>query len=254
MNYYKAVIQYRGTAYSGWQKQPDQKTIQGEIEKVLSQISNTNDIQVIGSGRTDTGVHAFGQVVRLATPKKFSCETLLRALNGLINDDIRILEIEDSSEDFQPVFSAKKKTYEYYFSLDENKPPFFIDLITYLNKDLDLELMKKAASVFVGKHDFQNFYTTGTPVKSTIREIYSCEVLKVENSHYFGPASDLYKLKITGNGFLKQMVRLIMASIWSVGEGKVGLKQLEESFDRKLKDKLAPTAPPQGLYLLEVFY
>jgi tRNA pseudouridine38-40 synthase len=254
LKFYKGIVQYKGTRFYGWQKQPDQRTIQGELEKVVSQINSKADIQVIGSGRTDTGVHAVGQAIKITMPKSFEPDRLKKALNSLLDDDINILSIEECSDDFQPVFSAKSKTYKYFFSNSANKLPQFSDLITYVDFDLDMELVEKACGEFIGEKDFVNFHTVGTPVKTTVREVTECRVEKVVASGHVLYPEDTYVLVISGNGFLKQMVRLIMSAIWSVGRGKTSIEQLQNSFAAKLDQKLAPTAPPQGLYLFEVKY
>jgi len=254
LNFYKGIVQYRGTSYYGWQKQPDQKTIQGELEKVVSQICSGKEVQVIGSGRTDTGVHSIGQTIKISMPKEMEVSRLLRALNGLLPDDIKLTHLESCTDQFQPVFSAKSKTYKYYFSLSQKKSPLFEQLLTYLDFDPDLELMNAACREFIGQKDFINFHTVGTPVKSTVRVVTECRVEKVLNAEHTFYPEDSYVLIISGNGFLKQMVRLIMSAIWDVGRKKVSIEQLQNSFTAKHDQKLAPTAPPQGLYLFEVKY
>lgn len=254
MKFYKGIVQYKGTKYFGWQKQPDQRTIQGELEKVVSKLNSNSEIQVIGSGRTDTGVHAVGQAIKITMPKNFEPLKLKKALNSLLDEDINILSLEECDDDFQPVFSAKSKTYKYYFSTSKNKLPQFNDLITYLDFELDMSLVNLACKEFVGEKDFVNFHTVGTPVKTTVREVTECRIEKVEASGHVLYPEDTYVLVISGNGFLKQMVRLIMSAIWSVGRGKTSIEQLQASFGARLSQKLGPTAPPQGLYLFEVKY
>ncbi|EQC44681.1 tRNA pseudouridine(38-40) synthase TruA [Bacteriovorax sp. Seq25_V] len=255
MNFYKAIVSYKGTQFSGWQKQPDQISIQGEIEKVVAKISNCkiSDIQIIGSGRTDTGVHALGQAIRIATPLRIESSAFKKAINSLIHADIKLKEVEVASEDFNPVFDAIEKEYHYYFSTSKDISPHYQELLTFLNQELDLELMNQACSLFIGEHDFENFRTVGTPVKSTVRTITECRVEKVSH-HIFDFPENTFVLKIKGNGFLKQMVRLIMASVWSVGSSKKSIEDLRDYMAIQSTQKFAPTAPPQGLYLVQVSY
>lgn len=254
LKFYKAIVQYKGTHFYGWQKQPDQRTIQGELEKVVSQLNSNSEVQVIGSGRTDTGVHAIGQAIKITMEKSFEPEKLKKALNSLLDNDIKVSSLEECTDDFQPVFSAHSKTYKYFFSVSKNQLPQYNELITYLDFDLDMNLVDLACKEFVGEKDFVNFHTVGTPVKTTVREVTECRVEKVDTTGHLLYPEDTYVLVISGNGFLKQMVRLIMSAVWSVGRGKTTIEQLQASFDTTLNQKLAPTAPPQGLYLFEVKY
>jgi len=255
LNYYRATVSYKGSSFNGWQKQPDHSSVQGEIEKVLSKISNSDidSIQVIGSGRTDTGVHALGQVIRLATPLKIECAALKKGMNSLLHKDIKVKKLSLCTESFNPVFDAREKEYHYYFSISKDVSPHYQDLITFLNYDVDLDLMNKASRLFVGEHDFENFRTVGTPVKSTVRKIVECKIERVEQEFLDFP-EDVFVLKIKGNGFLKQMVRLIISSIWSVGASRKSIDDLREYMLTHNPQKFAPTAPPQGLYLVQVSY
>ncbi len=256
MNFYKVVAEYKGTNYSGWQVQPgDRKTIQGEINKALIKISKSDKVHTIGSGRTDAGVHALHQVFRAEIAIKIPAGALKKALNSLLPEAIRIKEVQESDEDFHPVFQAEKKEYKYVFSLQANSSPFASELITNYRQDLDIVLMQKACEAFLGKHDFINYQCTGTEVASTIRNIKEIEIEKfVSTGHWSSYCPEYYVLRIVGNGFLKQMVRLIMGCLISAGKGRVTIEDIESSFGEKLKDRLGPVAPPQGLYLSAVWY
>jgi tRNA pseudouridine38-40 synthase len=256
LSFYKLVLRYNGFGYQGWQKQAHtEETIQGQLENSLRKISKSNEIHTIGSGRTDSGVHAIAQVVRAELPLEIEGKSLLKALNSHLPPSIECLDCEKSSEDFNPVFDAKEKTYQYIFSLEGRRNPHLANLITFIDKDLDLELMKEACKVYVGKHDFSDFYTTGTEVSSTVREIFSCKLSKVENRSFFGDLSkELYIFEVTGSGFLKQMVRLMVGTLWNIGQSKVSLSDLSEKLKSPNGKKLAPVAPPHGLYLKSVKY
>jgi len=256
LNFYKGTVQYKGTGYFGWQVQPgNQKTIQGELNKALKKISKSEDIHTIGSGRTDAGVHAFGQVFRVATPLKIPSNALLKALNSLLPESIRVIEMDESQDNFHPVFQAKKKEYQYVFSVQDLTSPFSGELITNFRNDLDIDLMMKACKSFLGEHDFINYQCTGTEVATTVRVIEEIEILKFNSTgHWSNISQEYFVLRIVGTGFLKQMVRLIMGCLVQVGKGRVSIEDIEASFKEKLKDRLGPVAPPQGLYLISVTY
>lgn len=255
MNYYKAIVFYKGTKFSGWQKQIDGFTIQGEFERVVAKISNCSieDIQVISSGRTDAGVHALNQVVKISTPLQINPENFLKGINSLIHEDIVVKSMEEVSESFQPVFDVKIKEYQYYFSTQAIINPHFQESVVFYKHHLDFEKMKEACKLFEGEHDFVNFHTVGTPYKTTVRHIFSCQIEKVESDFLEFPAQT-FVLKICGDGFMKQMVRLIMAAIWQVGSGKRDLLELSEYLKVSKSDKFAPTAPAHGLFLVRVTY
>ncbi len=254
--YYKALICYNGSQFLGWQIQENQGlTIQGEMIKALAVVSKTQDVEVIGSSRTDAGVHALGQVTKLTTPLLIPEDSLMRALNVHLPPEIRVLKIEKTVENFQPSFDAKSKTYSYFFYFNDYAYPFGKDLITHYSFDLNMELINKAAKLFVGEHDFKHFMTVGTPVKSTVREIFDAEIIQHHApSSFFGNIETYYEFRVHGNGFLKQMVRQIMGCIWTVGRGKMSLEELNSHIKGKAWDKRPAVAPPQGLYLKEIFY
>lgn len=255
LNIYKIHIQYKGTQYLGFQVQSEGSTIQGEINRALKTISKSEEIKTIGSGRTDSGVHALGQVLRIEIPIDIEPESLVKAMNSHLPTDIRVISASRVQDNFHPIYSAKSKEYNYVFCLDSVPSPFLRELVTYFPKDLDVDLMQKAAQEFCGEFDFINYQCVGTEISSTIRTIMKCEIMHCKSTdHWAQFTGDYYVLKIVGNGFLKQMVRLIMGALVSVGRGKVSLVELRESLQKPLQNRLGPTAPPQGLYLLEVHY
>lgn len=254
MYFFKLTLSYKGTRYCGWQIQAQgEKTIQGELNKSLEQILKSK-IKTIGSGRTDSGVHALCQVVKVECEKVIAFDKLLKGLNSILPSDINVLEISECSESFRPTNDAKVKTYHYYFSNNERPYPQHEDLIANISFELDFELMKKTCEVFVGKHDFADFQCVGTEVSSTIREIYSCSLERVEKFSAISPTKNIYVLKISGSGFLKQMVRLIVGTLWQVGRGKLSVDQISESLKHAKGTKLGPVSPPEGLYLADVQY
>ena len=255
MNTYKIIVQYKGTHYQGFQVQATGRTIQGEINSALKILSKDEEVKSVGSGRTDAGVHALAQVMRIEIPVDIPAENLVRAMNSNLPGDIRVLKAEVATKDFHPIFSAKSKEYNYVFSTETITSPFGGELMTYFPLDLDIEMMRKGCQVFCGEHDFFNYQCVGTDVESTVRKILSCELVHLDSSgHWKNFGNDYYVLKIVGTGFLKQMVRLIMGALISLGKGKITLEELESSLKNPLKNRLGSTAPPQGLYLKEVHY
>ncbi len=257
MNTYKITVQYKGTAYSGFQIQSNDRTIQGEINKALETLSKAKNIKSIGSGRTDAGVHALAQVMKIEIPVLIPPENLHRALNSNLPDDIRVIHAELCSSDFHPIYKAKSKEYNYVFSTSETISPFASELVTHYPHDLNIDRMREGCAVFCGEHDFKNFQCTGTDIESTVRQIISCDVVKYQSSGFLGHLlPEYYVLEVVGTGFLKQMVRLMMGALWSLGANKISLDELKKSLETGviLERRLGPTAPPQGLYLKEVHY
>lgn len=255
MNIYKIIVSYKGSRYQGFQVQSTGQTIQGEINSALKILSKSDDVKSVGSGRTDAGVHALAQVMRIEIPVNIPVDNLARAINSMLPEDIRVLQASVTTKDFHPIFSAKSKEYNYVFSTELTHSPFANDLITYFPGNLDIELMKKGCKLFCGEHDFVNYQCVGTEVESTVRKIMSCEIVELDSTgHWKNFTGEYFVLKVVGNGFLKQMVRLLMGALVSLGKGKISLEDLEKSLKTPLKNRLGATAPPQGLYLKEVHY
>ena len=255
LNIYKLVIEYKGTNYLGFQIQSKGKTIQGELNNALKILSKSDSIKSIGSGRTDAGVHALAQIVKIEIPVNIPADSLVRAINSHLPLDIRIKEATLSSSEFHPIYSAKSKEYNYVFTNREMISPFAEDLITLFPFDLDIEKMKEGCKIFCGEHDFKNYQCTGTDVETTVRNIFMCELVHYTSSGHWGNfIEDYYVMRVIGDGFLKQMVRLMMGALWSLGRGKITLLELKESLKTPQNNRLGATAPPQGLYLKEVHY
>lgn len=253
MYHYRLTISYQGTQYLGWQIQPESygKTIQGEINSALTKIAKSHQVRTMGSGRTDTGVHALGQVVKATIPLKINPKSLVKAMNSHLPEDIRVIDAIDSDDAFIPTADAVSKEYHYRFSVNDYHPPFAQNLIAHCPYDLDLELMQKACAVFIGEHDFTNYFCEGTPVSSYVRHIYECEIYEVQATELF---PSYFVFRVVGNGFLKQMVRLMMGAIWRVGRKKVTLEELKNSLSPIKQDKIGATAPGHGLYMIRVNY
>tara|TARA_Y100000590_G_scaffold470726_3_gene668782 strand:- start:69208 stop:69978 length:771 start_codon:yes stop_codon:yes gene_type:complete len=255
LNTYKLIIQYKGTAYQGWQIQPQGKTVQGEVNKALAKISKCEDLKTIGSGRTDSGVHALGQTVKATISLEIGNDELKRGLNSLLPDDIKILAVERANESFHPIGDSEWKEYIYLFSTNRETSLFHSDFLSIYPYQLDIERMKKACELFVGRHDFADFQCVGTEVNSTTREIFECELVEFKSDWgIFPPSEDVFSLRVKGDGFLKQMVRLMVGTLWNIGLSKTHLEELESSLAAPTGIKLGAVAPAQGLYLNKVFY
>ncbi len=252
---YRATLAYRGTRYQGWQIQPQGATIQGELNKALAAVSKTDEVRSIGSGRTDAGVHARGQVARLDTPLVINPENLLKALNTYLPADIRVVACESCPNTFQPTFDAISKWYSYFFMVHPYPDPLAGDLVASYGFSLDIPKAREACALFSGRHDFVNFYTEGTDISSSVRTIHSCELLEVMPGDtpfpFHGP---LYEIRIHGEGFLKQMVRMMVGAVWNAGRGKISLEAITLALNSPRGERLAPVAPPEGLYLMRVVY
>lgn len=257
--HYQLQLQYDGFDYQGWQIQKKRElTIQGQLNMALEKITKSKKIETIGSGRTDAGVHALGQVVKIALPQKLPLSALNQGLNSLLPDDIRVISAKKCSAQFDPIGHAKYKEYRYFFTFEEVLTPIFHRyLVKAPHGKYSIELMKEACHYFEGKHDFNNFYCKGTPVSSTVREVFHCRLVSSHEEPPFIPHfPPCFVLQIQGSGFLKQMVRLIVGTLWSVGQKKVNLKELEKALSGKYEKekKLGIVAPPHGLYLHKVIY
>lgn len=238
----KILIEYEGTNFSGWQKQPGLSTIQGEIENAL-QIISGKQIQVFASGRTDAGVHALAQVANFAFDTKIPAQRIKNALNHYLPDEIRVLVSEEVEEGFHARFTAKRKTYLYRIQTGGVKRPFERNISYYVRGDLDLDKMRTAAEFFVGEHDFSAFKSEGSSAQNFVRNIYSLTITK---NH------DVIEIEITGNGFLYNMVRIIAGTLIEIGKGKsYNISKILASKDR---EEAGPTAPARGLFLKRVEY
>ena len=257
MNTYKAWIEYLGTHYNGFQKQNSGvPTIQNTIEDVLKKISGKQNISTLASGRTDAGVHAREQIIKITLDNPIPEVGLKKALNDLLPTSIRIRNVEKCPQSFHPIRDSLWKEYHYRFSFNQELDPDLSLFVTNYYGEIDIEKMKKAAKIFEGEHDFCNYQTVGTEVDSTIRSILHCEIQPIEMfSTGFGQHSNSFQLTVRGTGFLKQMVRLMMGTLIECGRNKVTAKDIENSLkSEKLANKLGPVAPPQGLILYQVKY
>lgn len=240
-----ATTSYKGTAYSGWQRQPNVISIQEVIERELTKFFN-REIVIFGAGRTDAGVHALGQKFHFDVEvDELDLDRLLYSLNKMLPDDIKINDLEEVESDFHARYSAKGKLYSYSILLSA-KEPFFYDTTYLYPKDIDVDLFKEALDKFVGIHNFKNFTSKEEDEDGFIREIYSITAEANESMIY---------VVLHGNGFMRYMIRFIIGYAIDVASGKYPLESiddlLDESSDRHI---VSSKAPASGLTLLSVIY
>ncbi len=237
-------ISYDGTDFCGYQVQPNKRTVESELKKAIDSLLK-EDVKLVATGRTDSGVHALCQGVSFDTQTKIPALKIKDALNSLLPNDVRVISSKKVASDFSARYSCKKKTYRYscYFAKVEN--PLLERYKTLTKYPLDVEKMKEASKVLEGEHDFKCFLKTGSSVKSTVRTIYSIKIVKK------GSCLDFY---VTGNGFLYNMVRIIVGTLICIGEGKLSLETLIKALECKDRGLLGKTAPAKGLCLYRVYY
>ena len=240
----KLKIEYDGKDFNGWQKQPTKLNIQGEIERAIEEITGEK-VDLIGSGRTDAGVHALGQVANFKTDSNIPIEKFPIALNTKLKRSIRIIEAKEVDERFHSRYNCKKKTYRYIINNSTNGTAIYRNLEYNFSQKLDVEKMNEAAKHFVGEHDFKGFKASGTSSKSSVREIYDAKVY-AENNKVI--------IELTGNGFLYNMVRIISGTLLEVGVGKIKVEDISDIINSGDREKAGKTLPPNGLYLVKVEY
>lgn len=237
------TVAYDGTSFCGWQVQPGQRTVEGELNKALTELTNT-EVTVIGASRTDSGVHGKGNLACFDYDGNIPPEKMVYALNTVLPEDIRIRESREVRSDFHPRKVNSVKTYEYSFYCDAIPMPTEMRYNAYSYFYPNLDKMRKAASYLVGEHDFKSFCCVRTQAESTVRTIYSVEVLSTDEHHV--------TIRIKGNGFLYNMVRIIAGTLMEVGGNKYEPEMVKEKLDARQREVAGPTAPPQGLTLIKI--
>ena len=243
---YKVVIAYDGTAYSGWQFQTNAVGVQQVVEEALGYLEQS-PVRVFGSSRTDAGVHAKGFVGHFYLTKPIPPANLVRAMNSRLPDAVRIVRASYAKEDFDARLSARGKEYRYQLYQGEIMPPHLVPYWAFCHRQLDLEAMRKAASYFVGRHDFVSFAANpNRELESTVRNIFSFEVRKTGNRYVF---------VVRGDGFLYKQVRSMVGFLISVGKGNEKPEAVRELLEAKTpRTARVETASPRGLFLWKVFY
>lgn len=263
MYYYKAQIQYEGTNYSGFQWQKETPTIQNEFNTAVSKIIG-DKFSTTAASRTDTGVHAMDQVVKISSHTPIEQTSFLSLLNHELPREIRCLKLEDCEGKFKPAVHALSKEYRYFFTNKTQVSKNDCQFIANISNVLDIDAMMVCVRALVGTHDFCNFYSAGSNVKSTTRNIYQCELSIIDPQITFShltlfnipnDISSCFELKIIGNGFLKQMIRHIVSALWMVGSGKLSTDDfLYLLSTKKVEGQRWKVATSAGLFLFRINY
>lgn len=270
MPHFKITLAYDGSGYVGWQRQAEGVSIQGLLEAALHELDDRH-VAVHGAGRTDAGVHALGQVATFTLARAIGAATVLRAMNARLPEAIRVLEALDVDEAFHARFSARGKTYRYRIWNGEVVSPFERSRVWHVTGDLDVDAMRAAARMLEGRHDFASFQAAGATTKSSERELFYLKLSTTGDTgetgekSFAGTGSDLRVVRaprggelivfeITGDGFLRHMVRTIVGSLVEIGRGRRDAAWLAAVFEARDRTRAGPTAPAAGLFLVRVDY
>ena len=249
MRTFKVTLSYDGTEFSGFQSQLNVRSVQGELETALAEVEGTR-VVVYAAGRTDAGVHALGQVASFTLSSPILAADLLRALNAKLPEDVRILSVDEAAAGFNARFHARSKVYRYRISNTRVMSPFQRRYAWHISRALDLEAMRRAARALVGKHDFASFRAISGSTATSIRTVMRSEWMEEP----LAGGGRLLTYEITGNGFLKYMVRTIVGTLVEVGDGRRSPSTMDSLLNAKNRAAAGPTAPPAGLYLVRVDY
>ncbi|MDR3258300.1 MAG: tRNA pseudouridine(38-40) synthase TruA [Fusobacteriaceae bacterium] len=233
---------YDGSDFFGSQRQPNKRTVQGEIERVLNKLLK-EEIKITTAGRTDRGVHALEQVSTFISNLVIPYDNLLRALKNALPEDIKVLEVMEVDDTFHARFSAKEREYKYIITCE--KSPFTYRYMTYIKEKIDIEKLQEIMNIFIGKHNFKNFMLKDIVEKNTNREIYFIKIEKNSNN---------LEIKIRGNSFVKSQIRLMVGESLDVYFGRKSLKYLKEMLDNPDRQYSKSLAEPNGLYLSKIIY
>ncbi|MCY3972887.1 MAG: tRNA pseudouridine(38-40) synthase TruA [Candidatus Dadabacteria bacterium] len=241
----KLTIEYDGANYSGWQRQANAvNTVQREIERAIKKVTG-GEATVHGSGRTDAGVHALGQVANFLTPSAMKTESIRKALNSELPEDITVRRAQEVAEDFHSRISAKKKTYFYRILNRPSRPAVERKTCWFISEELDFEAMKEACRRIPGEHDFKAFCNTNITVRTTVRRVFSAKLARKGGFIVFS---------VEANGFLKRMVRFLAGTLVRVGRGRLSPDGFERILKTGRKTRDVIPAPPRGLFLEKVLY
>ncbi len=241
----KMIVQYDGTRYKGWQKQAENiNTVQGKLENILSKMTG-EDVQLVGCGRTDAGVHALNYTANFHTNSNMSTDDMLKYLNDNLPDDIALLSIKNASERFHARYNILSKTYLYRINNSQAKNVFDRKYVHNIYEQLDLEKMRQCSGALIGTHDFQSFTTLKSKTKSTVRTV---NYINIEEK------DSIIEIEVNGNGFLWNMVRIILGTLIEAGRGKLSISDVENILNAKKRAEAGPIAPAKALFLKDVEY
>lgn len=240
----KLTLAYDGTTYHGWQVQPGVPTVQGDLNSAISRLLD-HEVTTHGSGRTDAGVHAHGQVANFHTERVMDLDALMRGINALLPPAVRVMAVEEVGADFHSRISARAKTYEYHLWRDIVVPPFHRNYVHAMWHPLNADAIDRATEEFVGVHDFTSFAATSSTVADRVREIYHAGWERDPGEWVFS---------IRANGFLQYMVRSIVGTLIEVGREKISPDEIPRILAARDRKLAGPSAPPGGLHLISVDY
>jgi tRNA pseudouridine38-40 synthase len=258
----KLTLSYDGSRLVGWQRQAEGDSVQGLLEEVLDRFEGAH-VTVHGAGRTDAGVHALGQVASVRVTFPHDPPTLVRALNAELPEDVRVLAVEEAAPEFHARFSAQSKTYRYHVRNGPLASPFERAFVWHVPQPLDVESMRRAAAQLLGRHDFSAFRSVGTDSPDAVRTILASSLSSgpgsslmpaVAHAPATGDSGTLLTYEVTGDGFLRHMVRAIVGTLVEVGRGWRHPEQMDELLRARDRAAAGATAPPQGLFLVRVDY
>jgi tRNA pseudouridine38-40 synthase len=242
---FKLTIEYDGTAYSGWQRQAQEPTVQAEIERALGRMTRSN-ITLTGAGRTDAGVHALGQVANFLSETRLTPEELLKGLNSLLPPDIAIRDCCRVPEDFHARFAARSKRYQYRILNRAARAAVGRDYAWFIHRELDIRAMERAAGHLIGRQDFKAFESAGSPRAHTERHVMHASWMEGKDRRL--------TFRIEADGFLRGMVRNIVGTLVAVGLGKLQPQEMRAILASRDRRRAGATAPARGLFLVEVHY
>jgi len=240
----KLTLEYDGTDYHGWQRQPHLNTIQGTVEGTIRQLTG-KPVRITGAGRTDAGVHAFGQVAHFAPPVLFAPDTWTRGLNALLPDDIAVRSAEEVPPSFHARFSAKRKTYAYFIHNHPRRSPLHRRTAWHVFQPLDLSKMRRAGRLLIGRHDFTSLCAASSEGEDRIVDLQKIGIKK---------EGDQIKITFQAPRFLQYMVRNLVGLLVEVGRGRREVKEVSTILQGRDRRLAGPTAPPQGLFLMRIDY
>jgi len=241
----RCTIAYDGTNFAGYQIQPNGRTVQGELEDALSRMHKGQVVRVFASGRTDAGVHAHGQVIHFDSPLSIPTNGWMKALNALLPDDIIVKDVSKCGASFHARFSAISKEYRYKVRITPVQDVFTRNYYYHFPYPLDYEAIQQALNLTIGTHDFTSFCSAKTEIEDRVRTIYEANFTATEETLEF---------KFVGNGFLYNMVRILVGTMLEVGQGKIKANDIPQIIAGKDRSLAGKTAPPHGLYLWRVCY
>ena len=248
MRWLKITLAYDGRAYAGWQVQPDEPTVQAALELAWNEITGER-LRLTAAGRTDSGVHALGQVAAVSTNSRLPNDELVQALNAKLPADVAVLSVQDAPQEFHATYDAQRKTYRYHIHNGRIRNVFDREFSWHYPQPLDVPAMHQAGQALVGRHDFSSFQSAGSPRPDSVRTIHALAVQRGS-----GESEEQISVEITGDGFLYNMVRSIVGTLVQVGKGAHAAQWVADVLQAQDRKAAGPTAPAHGLFLVSVEY